>query len=136
NGYARFIADNNLAQGPSHLGFALDAQQESIALLDASGATIDAVFFFPQTTDRSMGRDANGNLVFYELPTRGFLNGTSDPAYANALALLHGLRITEIMYNAVSGSDFDYVELRNVGATPLALGGMRFVEGIDFTFQA
>ncbi|HZJ15856.1 MAG TPA: lamin tail domain-containing protein, partial [Chthoniobacteraceae bacterium] len=136
NGFARFLADGNPEDGPSHLSFSLDAQQESIALLDASGATIDVVFYYPQTTDRSMGRDAGGNLVFYELPTRGFLNGTSDPAYANALALLRGLRITEIMFNAVGGSDFDYVELRNVGATPLALGGVHFVQGIDFTFPA
>jgi hypothetical protein len=136
NGYARFIADNKLAQGPSHLGFALDAQQESIALLDASGATIDAVFFYPQTTDRSMGRDAGGNLAFYELPTRGFLNGTSDPAYANALLILRHLRISELMFNAVGGPDFDFVELTNTGATPLALGGVRFVQGITFTFPA
>ena len=136
SGYARFIADGATDQGPSHLSFSLDAQQENIALLSATGAQLDLIVFYPQTTDRSMGRDASGNYVFYELPTRGFLNGTGDPAYANALAILRGLRITEIMYNAIGGSDFDYIELRNVGATPLALGGVSFVQGVAFIFPA
>lgn len=83
-----------------------------------------------------MGRDGTGALIFYELPTRGFVNGTADPAYANALALIRGLRITEIMYNGLGGSDYDYVELRNVGATTVQLGGVKFVSGIDFTFPA
>ncbi len=136
NGYARFIADGATSQGPSHLGFSLDAEQENISLSSAAGALLDTITFFPQTTDYSMGRDALGNYVFYELPTREFLNGTGDPAYTNALAILRGLRISEIMFNAIGGSDFDYIELTNTGATPLALAGVSFVQGVTFTFPA
>ena len=136
NGFLRLSADKDPKAGPTHLDFALDAQQENITLLDATGARLDAVFFYPQTTDRSMGRDAGGNLVFYELPTRGLANGTTDAGYANALAILRGLRITELMYNAIGGNDFDYVELRNVGPTSLQLEGVKFVTGIAFTFPA
>lgn len=134
-GYLKFIADGDPDTGATHLAFKLDAEQEQIALLD--GATrLDAVFFYQQTTDVSMGREgavATG-FDFYELPTAGFVNGTGDPAYANALAILRGLRITEIMYNAAGGNDYEYVELRNVGAIALQLAGVKFVNGIDFTF--
>ena len=57
------------------------------------------------------------------------------------------LRITEILFAPaaptaeelagipiLSGSDFEFVELSNIGAAPLDISGARFVEGIDFTF--
>ena len=51
-----------------------------------------------------------------------------------ALALLDGLRVTELMYNPVGGSDFEFVELTNVGTAALDLTGVRLRGGIDFTF--
>ena len=134
NGFVKLIADGSPASGANHLNFSLDAQQEHIALFDASGELLDSVSFYPQTTDYSMGRNPAGALVYYPLPTAGFTNGTGDPAYANAFAILQGLRITEIMFNAIGGDLFDYVELRNVGAVSLQLGGVKFVQGITFTF--
>ncbi|MES2568519.1 MAG: lamin tail domain-containing protein, partial [Verrucomicrobiota bacterium] len=92
--------------------------------------------FGPQTTDYSQGHDASGAPVYYELPTAGLANGTGDPAYANALALLRGLRITEIMYNPAEGNDFEFIELRNVGPAAFNLNGVRFVNGITFTFSS
>lgn len=136
NGFVKFIADGTPSLGATHLSFALDAQQEEIALLSATGAPLDLITFYPQTTDYSQGRDAAGNYVFYELPTAGLLNGTTDPAYANALALLRGLRITEIMYNPLGGTEYEYVELRNVGTSSFDLAGVKFVSGIDFTFPS
>ena len=63
------------------------------------------------------------------------------PADANNVA------ITEINYNpppptpaelavdaTFTGEDFEYVELRNVGAETVALGGVKFVDGIEFEF--
>jgi hypothetical protein len=136
NGFVKFIADKKLELGPTHINFALDAESEEIALLNSDNTPIDKVVFYPQTTDYSMGRDPSSPIgyTFYELPTAALPNGTSDPAYANALALLHGLRITEIMFNPVGGAEYEFVELRNVGAVPLQLGGVKFVEGIDFVF--
>src|SRR5436190_23935793 len=54
------------------------------------------------------------------------------------------LRVSEIMYNptqppvgSVFGKDdFEYVEVLNTGSDPLDLGGMRFTDGITFTFPA
>ncbi|MHC4323623.1 MAG: lamin tail domain-containing protein, partial [Planctomycetota bacterium] len=58
-----------------------------------------------------------------------------DFTYANALALLDGLRVTELMYHASAGSSFDYIELQNVSETTMDLTGVRLSDGIDFTFD-
>ena len=52
---------------------------------------------------------------------------------------LGALRLTEIMYNPpsagpVGGDEFEFVELKNTGATALNLSGLTFTGGIDFTF--
>ncbi len=135
-GFVKFIADGNALAGPGHLAFTLDSQQESIALGTATGTQLDLIIFGPQTTDRSQGRDATGLYTYYELPTRELANGATDPAYLNALAILRSLRITEVMYNPLGGSDYEFVELRNVGATTLQLAGVSIVNGLAFTFPA
>ncbi len=57
-----------------------------------------------------------------------------DDPYASARAIRDGLRISELMYNAPAGSDYDYVELVNTGDVPLDVNGVRFTEGVAFTF--
>jgi len=54
------------------------------------------------------------------------------------------LRITEIMYHPANPDpnspygpdDFEFIEVKNVGASPLALGGMQLADGVAFTFPA
>jgi len=46
---------------------------------------------------------------------------------------LSQIRISEIMYNPPGGSAYEFIELKNVGSTPMNLAGMSF-EGIIFTF--
>ena len=43
------------------------------------------------------------------------------------------LRFTEIMYNPPGGDAFEFIELQNVGATPLDLGGAS-LRGLDYIF--
>ncbi|MCB0213514.1 MAG: CotH kinase family protein, partial [Anaerolineae bacterium] len=43
------------------------------------------------------------------------------------------LQITEIMYNPSGGDDYEFIELKNTGNTPLNLARMSF-EGIRYTF--
>jgi hypothetical protein len=57
-------------------------------------------------------------------------------ALDNASVLLDSLRVTELMYNDPRGDNLDYIELQNVGAEPLDLTGVCFVEGVTFTFPA
>jgi hypothetical protein len=52
------------------------------------------------------------------------------------LKLLDGLRITELMYRAPKGSNYDYVELQNVIDEAIDVTGVRFDKGITFTFPA
>ena len=126
NGFLKIIADGT---GGNRLSFSLSEQQDDLYLSDASGAFLDAIQYFQQTSEWSQG--AGGTQ--YELPTAGLVNTTTD---ANALALLRGLRISEIMFNALGGQDFEYVELTNIGGTALQLQNVKFVQGITFTFTA
>ena len=126
NGYLKIIADGS---GGNRLSFNLSDLQDDITLFSATGALQDTVQFFQQTSDWSQGIGGTQ----YELPTAGLANTTTD---ANALALLRGLRISEIMFNALGGQDFEYVELTNIGLTALQLQGVKFVQGVTFTFTA
>lgn len=84
----------------------------------------------------------NGTLNSSDLLISAQLDGTvtmeadDDSPYANALALLDGLRVTELMYHAPAGSEFDYIELQNISDTILDLTDVRFNDGIYFTFPA
>lgn len=58
-----------------------------------------------------------------------------EPAGAELLAA--HLRLSELMYAPADGTDWEYVELHNTSAdTALDLSGLRFRQGIDFTFPA
>ncbi|HXT39817.1 MAG TPA: CotH kinase family protein, partial [Candidatus Angelobacter sp.] len=68
----------------------------------------------------------------------------SGETVATFVAATPPLVITEIMYHPTpppaastnSSDDFEYVELKNIGAGALNLVGVRFTNGIDFTFTA
>lgn len=135
-GHVVFWADGESDDGENHIPFRLNALQDKLALLDASGTVIDEKILYGQTNDFSQSTDPSGRAVFHELPTRGFAMEASDPVYRNALAVLRNLRLTELMFNARGGNDFDWLELTNVGVVALELTGLRFVEGIDFILPA
>ncbi|MFI5379426.1 MAG: PA14 domain-containing protein, partial [Tepidisphaerales bacterium] len=82
-----------------------------------------------------------------QVRARVLANGTwsalADVAFYVDLA--PSIRITELMYNpppatpaeAAAGytdQEFEYVEIENIGASPVPLAGTRFSDGIDFTF--
>jgi hypothetical protein len=46
------------------------------------------------------------------------------------------LQLTEIMYNPVGGSDYEFIELKNVGEDALDVSNMFFDEGIKFAFPS
>lgn len=60
----------------------------------------------------------------------------TDPRTINTFALLDNLRIAEMLYNGSAGETSEFVELVNIGDTPLDLTGVRFTRGIDYTFGA
>jgi len=66
----------------------------------------------------------------------------SGPRRAAFLVEVPGIRITEVMYHnepAPAGSgffdeDFEYIELKNIGPSPVNLNGYRLAGGVRFTF--
>jgi len=69
--------------------------------------------------------DATGTPLWSALQTRHYQR-TGQKA---------DVRITELMYHAVGGADYEYVELKNVGELPADLDRAYF-EGIDYRFAS
>ncbi|GAF99728.1 unnamed protein product, partial [marine sediment metagenome] len=57
-----------------------------------------------------------------------------DDKYDDDLALLDGLRITELMYNPDGNDNVEFIEFLNISPNTLDLTGVRFTDGIVFTF--
>jgi hypothetical protein len=119
--------------------FGLNGDQATVTLLGENNEQIDQITMRAEPNDRSIGRspDGSANIVTFNIPSPGISNTTPFPPAYNDL--LNNLRITEIMYQptATSGSsDYEYIELQNVGTTALDLTGVRFSNGLDYTFPA
>jgi len=75
------------------------------------------------------------------------LNGTTWSALNSAVFVLNEevpLRVTELMYNPAdpehgqtnyTSSDFEFIELQNIGTQTVGLAGIEFTEGIIFQFE-
>jgi hypothetical protein len=74
----------------------------------------------------------NSDVVFGLTLDARFTSTTAEVAHG--LALLDGLRITEIMYNPALGQGYEFIELQNISGKALDLTGVRIEGGIDFTF--
>jgi len=46
------------------------------------------------------------------------------------------ISVSEVDYNPVGGSDYEFVELVNLGPTPFDLSGARFTNGVVYPFKA
>jgi hypothetical protein len=79
-GFLVLWADRDAEVGPTHLGFALDADGDDVALFDPSGALVSRVEFGPQLRDASLARTADGGADFDVVlaPTPGASNGPPD----------------------------------------------------------
>ena len=99
----------------------------------AGGAAVGTLYTgpvsIPQTTTvRARVRNSNGEW--------SPLNGATFVGGAKP-----SLLITEIMYHppdvgTTSGSEYEFIEIKNVGTVAVPLFGMRFTAGIEFTFPA
>ncbi len=77
DGFLVLLADSRPQDGKNHLAFQLDATHEHLGLMDSSGQFIDQVFYYPQTSEYSQGRQPDGSteFAFSDLPTPGVSNG-------------------------------------------------------------
>lgn len=56
------------------------------------------------------------------------------PEFLEAQTLIKGLRISELMFHPAEGDEYEFIELENIGPEVLELAGLRFIDGIYFTF--
>ena len=133
NGFTKYIADDDLNQGSPHLNFSLSKIQDEIGLFDANVNEIDRIDYANSLDNISRGRVLDGNnfLTSFQLPTPGYSNESD---LFEEQKIIQSLRITEIMYNPLSGADGEYIKLENIGEETIPLGNLRFVEGINYEF--
>ncbi|MFV2067617.1 MAG: lamin tail domain-containing protein, partial [Pirellulales bacterium] len=131
SGFAVFDSDSELAAGSNHVNFRLARQRGAIGLFDTNLELIDQARYSQQFSDASQGMVPDGGLTVtsFPLPSPGLSN--TDETF---LPLWDGLRITEIMYHPMGGSDFEFIELQNSGEETVRLAGVRLTKGVDFTF--
>lgn len=132
-------AGGHLVLDTDRLDFGLDADFDMLFFAGENGAVLDRADFSSQQEDHSTGRTTDGATAWsdFAVPTPGLANDTALPAAYSAL--LANLRITEVQYKPVAASsagDYEFVELKNIGPGALDLGGVRFTNGIDYTFAA
>lgn len=127
-----------LALYGADFSFGLDGDTDPIFLLGQNNAIIDQVALNAQPTDISTGRTPDGSttLANFTVPTPGMSNQTALPA--SYRALIDNLRITEVMFqpSGTNPGDYEYIELLNIGTGTLDLSGVRFTNGLDYTFPA
>ncbi len=120
------------ANGYAAIATGVDRLRETLFLTDTNGSVRDVVLTDPQVVDTSQARDGG----YISLPTPGASNEIDPDTRARLEHLLAGLRVTEIMYHPENESEAEFIELRNVGEDTLDLAGVRFTEGVRFTFPA
>lgn len=136
-GFHVFKAMGNDAtpDNPSELSFGLDTRFGDIALLGTNGSIADRVSTVSQFRDQSTGRNPDSGNAFatFAVPSPGLSNTALPAGY---LALLNGLRISELIYRPNGGNDYEFIELQNSGTISLNLAGVRFTNGVDYTFPS
>lgn len=134
-GFVRLVADGDTTK-PNHLSWPISKVRELMQLVTVDGTIADHVYSGPQLEDVSQGRtiDGGAELSFFAVPTPGYTNGAD---LSEQTSIMQNLRITEMMYNPPGASSApEYIELRNIGTTPLDLTGVQFTTGIAYTFPA
>ena len=121
-------------------GFRLSSDFDQILLFDQSGLLIDDIIYGPQTEGVSEGIAQKGeSYKKFLIPTPGIRNpalGSEEyQQYEMSLKIYDSLRITEIMYNPLGGSKYEFIELQNIGDESIDLDGVKFIQGIDFIFN-
>lgn len=114
-GYQLWQADGDLAQGPNHLPFRLDALGETLRLYGADGVTIDNVDLLVQQPGVAEGRFPDGQTNLVRFPV------SPSPGWSNFLPLESAV-INEVLAHTAAPFE-DAIELYNPGNEPAAIGG-------------
>jgi len=121
--YLVLYADADSVTSGLHLGFSLDAEGDSLVLLDKAGAIIDSVEFGRQIADLSVGRvgyDGAWRLTDPSLGVSNTARPMGDPAR---------MRVNEWLAAEQTPVDGPFVELYNPNADPVDMEGMCLADG-------
>ena len=155
--YIRLVNPNNIAVDISHwtLSGAIEHTFQGGVVLPRNGGS---VYVVPnKRAFRARATAPRGGMgLFVEGAYQGQLSARGETIYlthknghlvssnqyvGNPTPAQNALRVTEIMYHPTiptfgpfGPEEHEYIELRNIGATPLSLTGVRFVRGIEFAF--
>jgi hypothetical protein len=115
----------------------LDGQDQPLSLTwTASGSGTNRTYSWSANVPLEPGTNL---LTFLAYDLRGNLLGSNTVTITSTAIsnpLREHLRVTELLADPVGGGDYEFVELRNTGAQPLDLSGVRFSQGITFDFSA
>ncbi|MDH7600436.1 MAG: hypothetical protein QHH07_12525, partial [Sedimentisphaerales bacterium] len=135
-GHILLWADADPEQGPTHMGFKLNASGELVALFDSDGKTLlDLVQFGPQLPDRSFARliDGGDQWGIIAKPTPGYANSNQNSVKTG------GLVINELMADNRStiedpceaGEFPDWIELFNASDHTITLNGLYLTDDLN-----
>ncbi|MFM7183006.1 MAG: lamin tail domain-containing protein [Verrucomicrobiales bacterium] len=124
-------ARGRISFSQTQLGFALSAEGETLYLTNpARIAVIDTVRYRGQLADTGYGRFPDGEGGFRRLTSATSGAANSSPARGPVV-------INEIYFNPISNdSEDEWLELRNLTASPVSLAGWRLSDGVSFDFPA
>lgn len=109
-------------------GFALSSLGEQVFLTSADQSTvITALGFGPQEPNTSIVRFPDGGRDW-------FTSGAPTPDAPNSRPSEPAVAITEVMYHDVLTQRNEFIEIRNLGTEPVAVGGWE-LEGVRFRFD-
>jgi Lamin Tail Domain/CotH kinase protein/Bacterial TSP3 repeat len=115
NAYQMFHADNNPGSGADHVSFKLNAAEQRLGIVDATGRLIDGYDYGQQDPGVSEGRLPDGGPSIVRFPV------SASPGAANYLPL------TDIIINELlAHTDLpleDAIEFQNVSANPVDVSG-------------
>ncbi len=124
NGYLKFVADGNTAQGANHVNFSLSAGGESISLFPSGSAPVyDQISFGAQRSGVSEGRLPDGAAAIIAFTS------SSSPGEANYLPLR-----SVVISEALSHTDLpfeDAIELQNLSREPVDVSGWLLSDSIN-----
>jgi hypothetical protein len=137
----------------AHLGLLKQGENMlAIQALNTNTSSSDFLIYTELQASEETISEISKNAVMYteaipleqsaHVVARTYLNGAWSAAMNGVISFtedLDDLRITEIQYNPTGGedigsSDFEFLELKNIGTATLEMEGVRIAEGVDYTF--
>ena len=77
---------------------------------------------------------AGSSDIVFGLTLDATVTAVDDTEIVEAMKVLEGLRITEMMYHPAGNAEAEFIELQNISGSTLDLSGVRFTNGVDFVF--